>query len=121
MSLLASLLLLQAAPVVDQAPQRNPELDAANDCLVAGTRQWLEDKSGVPDDKERWRWAQVIVGRCEEKVAASVATPASDDEMSSVIRREGGISSISRYDLRRSEALYYVDGMIRAHFEKDAE
>ncbi|MEO0462527.1 MAG: hypothetical protein AAF127_05315 [Pseudomonadota bacterium] len=121
MSLLIGLLLVQAAPVQESAPERSPELDAANDCLVAGARQSLEDKSIAPDAKESWRWAQVIVERCKPEIDASVPARPSENGLVMSLLRQGATVNISRYDLRRSEALYYVDGMIRAHFEKGAE
>ena len=54
-------------------------LHAANDCLIAKTRQWLEDKSVSPEASLRWEWAQVIVQRCDKELTASVAeVPARD-------------------------------------------
>ena len=118
MSFLVALLAVQAAGAV---PERSPELDAANDCLVENTHQWLADRTITPEAEERWRWAGVVVARCEKELAASVPSKSSQDDVLSNLRREGAPISFSRQDLIRAEALYYVDGMIRAHFENLAK
>lgn len=117
MSVFVSLVLMTQA--VGAVPQRSPELDAANDCLVAKTRQWLDDKNTAPEADKRWRWASIVVGRCEVKLEASLAAAPAKDEVGDELRKQGAvISGVSRKQMLRSEALYYVDGMIRDHFEE---
>lgn len=111
-------LTLQSVAAV---PARSPELDAANDCLVGQTQQWLSDKQAAPDAEKRWHWASIVVGRCDEKLDASLAAFPSKDEVGEELRKQGAVvNGVSRKQMLRTEALYYVDGMIRAHFE-DAE
>ena len=115
------LILLQAAPAQPVVTERSPELDAANDCLVAETRQLLGDQTSAPAEDQRWRLAQIIVERCKNEIAASVPAQPSENDLTMALWRQGATVNISRADLRRTEALYYVDGMIRAHFEEDAQ
>lgn len=124
MKLLAAILLSQQAlPVIDLTQERNPDLDAANDCLVAKTDAWLSEYGWQPQEGERWQWATAIVDQCAEELRAS--TPPLSDPGSPVrklaARGAGASVSISNYELRRTEALYYVDGIIRAHFEGKAK
>lgn len=124
MKLLATILLSQQAlPAIDLAQERNFELDVANDCLVAKTDGWLGEYDWQPEEGERWRWATAIVNQCAEQLRAS--TPPLSEPGSPVRkladRGAGASVSISNYELRRTEALYYVDGMIRAHFEGKAQ
>jgi hypothetical protein len=122
--LLAAILLsLQALPAIDLAQARNSKLDAANDCLVAKTDAWLSEYDWHPEEAERWRWATAIIDQCAEEIRAS-APPLSDP--GSPLRKladHGALMSgpISNAELRRTEALYYIDGMIRAHFEGKAK
>ncbi|MEP0189321.1 MAG: hypothetical protein ABJP70_03420 [Erythrobacter sp.] len=116
MSVFIGLVLMTQA--VGAVPQRSPELDAANDCLVANTQRWLDDKNAAPDADKRWRWASIVVGRCEAKLEASLAAAPAKDEVGDELRKQGAIiNGVSRKQMLRSEALYYVDSMIRDHFE----
>ncbi len=116
MSLIVGLFLIQSATTIGTVPVRNAELDGANDCLVAGTQEWLTEFDWNPEADERWRWALKIVDKCEDKIEAAADTKGAVYWSSDV----GGAGITSRQMLR-SEALYYVDGMIRAHFEPQPE
>ncbi|MEO0699902.1 MAG: hypothetical protein AAFY81_09345 [Pseudomonadota bacterium] len=117
MSLLATSLLLASAPVVGTVPTPNAELDAAHTCLAAGAKAWLKEFSWQPETDERWRWATRIVEGCESEVQAAADSPeamALQPNPTSIV----GSGGVSKRTALRSEALYYVDRLIREHFEK---
>ncbi len=119
MSVIAALLLLQqTAPAVDLAQPRTPELDAANDCLVLKTAEWLKEYDWRPTQDERWRWTTRIVERCDAEVKASVLPTSDPQSPARRLSNQTPSTTLTNSQLRRSEALYYVDGMIRDHFEK---
>ena len=124
MKLLAAILLSQQAlPAIDVAQERNPYLDAANDCLVAKTDAWLSEYGWQPEEGERWQWATAIVDQCAEELRASTPPLGDPDSPVRKLADSGALMSgpISTVELRRTEALYYVDGIIRAHFEGKAQ
>ncbi len=118
-SLIASLLLLQSMPGIVQ--QRTPELDAANDCLIAKTNEWLQKHDWHPADAERWRWATKIVEKCASEVEASALSISEPGNPVMQIYRSGAEIRITNHQLRKAEALYYVDGIIRDRFPPKAE
>ncbi|WP_152433353.1 hypothetical protein [Erythrobacter sp. THAF29] len=84
---------------------------------MAETRDWLHNKSHAPEAAERWRWARVIVARCDDEIAASTGGKPAPGETYSRLVDQGAIVGVSRRHIRNSEALYYVDRMISEHFE----
>ena len=106
------LALLQAPAFVGTVPQRNAELDAANACLVTATGKRLAANEPEPDERERWEWATTIADECEAEIFAA----ADSDEAILMVNPEGP-NSMSKRQLLRAEANYYVDRMIREHFE----
>ena len=119
MNVIAVLLLLQqTAPAVDLAQPRSPELDAANDCLVLKTGEWLKEYDWRPTQDERWRWATRIVEQCDTELKASVLPTRDPQSPARKLAKQTPATTLTNGQLRRTEALYYVDGMIRSHFEK---
>lgn len=116
MSLFATLLVLGSAPVVGTVPTPNAQLDAAHACLASGTKAWLKEFDWRPESDERWRWATRIVEECESEVEAAADSPealALQPNPTSIV----GSGGVSKRAALRSEALYFVDRLIREHFE----
>jgi hypothetical protein len=113
-SLILSLLLAQAqAPAFSGTlPEPNAELDAAHACLRAGLVERVASKASAPNAEERWSWALAITERCETQINAAADSREAVVWASDVI--EGGISP---RQMLRSEALYFVDRLIREHYE----
>ena len=119
MSVFAALLLLQqTAPGIDLAQPRTPKLDMANDCLVLQTREWLKEYDWRPTQDERWRWATRIVDRCDAELKASILPTGDPESPARKLFSQTPTTTLTNGQLRRTEALYYVDGMIRSHVEK---
>ncbi len=116
LSLFASLLLLQAAPFAGTVPVRNAELDAAHSCVTLATSAWLKEYDWRPEDDERWRWTLKIVGQCEKEIEATAFS-----EGSVVILGNYAHSGVSKRNMLRAEANYYVDRLIREQFGEKAK
>lgn len=116
MSMIAALILAQSANVIGTVPKPNAELDAANACLVAGVEKQLANKRPEPDAKERWEWALKTVDGCQPEITAA----ARSDGAVPVVG-EGSGQNISKGSALRTEAIYYVDRLLREHFERAAK
>ncbi|WP_285712251.1 hypothetical protein [Erythrobacter oryzae] len=96
-------------------PQPNAELDAAHTCLRAGVAERLMRKEPAPAAEERWDWAVRITAACEDRIIA-----AANSGGSVYVLGDHAHSSISKLDLLRAEANYFVDRLIREHYEAKA-
>lgn len=112
MSLILALALAQAPAVVGTVPQPNAELDAAHACLRAGTAARLGENPPAPLADERWNWALAIADACEAQLNA-----AADSKEAVTLYAEVAHGTITKRQLLRSEALYFVDRLIREHYE----
>ncbi|MEM9309921.1 MAG: hypothetical protein AAGA34_00620 [Pseudomonadota bacterium] len=113
-------LLLMSAPATaaaDIGSQPTPELARAHDCLVKTTRQWLTAHDWAPESRQRWSWATQIVDECREEVRASTKGFYDEGGTANRLVERGAVMAISAADMRRSEALYFVDRLIQDHFE----
>ncbi|MEO0418497.1 MAG: hypothetical protein AAF249_06520 [Pseudomonadota bacterium] len=110
--------LLQAMPVVGTVPVRNEELDAAQACLAANTQSLLAERQKRPEKDERSRWATQIVESCDERVKAAADSREAISLQPNPTAIVGG--GVSKRQALRSEAHYYVDGLIRKQFEKQS-
>jgi hypothetical protein len=114
-SLILALALAQASVVTGTVPQPNAELDAAHACLRAGIAAQLADNPPPPLDGERWEWALGIADRCEAQINA-----AADSKEAVALYAEVSHGTITKRQALRSEALYFVDRLIREHYEAKA-
>ena len=116
MSLIAALFLAPSG-VVGTVPVRNIELDAAHACLKAGAERLLSEGRSEPTKETRWNWALTIADGCKDEINA-----AADSKEAVVVRYpDTSFGGITKRHMLRSEALYFVDGMIRDHFESKAK
>ena len=115
MSLILALALAQAPVVVGTVPQPNLALDSAHACLRAGLADKLAAKAPAPEADERWQWALAIAGACEAEINA-----AADSAEAVRLYDEVSHGSITKRQALRSEALYFVDRLIREHYEAEA-
>jgi hypothetical protein len=93
-------------------PQPNAELDAAHACLRTGIAAQLADNPPPPLDGERWEWALTIADKCEGELNA-----AADSKEAIALFAEVSHGTITKRQALRSEALYFVDRLIRQHYE----
>ncbi|MEL6738470.1 MAG: hypothetical protein AAFO28_06050 [Pseudomonadota bacterium] len=114
MSMFAALLMLQAAPVIGTVPVPNKELDVAQACLAKGTQEIFRMFDWKPETDERWRWAMKVVDGCD----AEIRRAANSKEAIHMPNDVGHGGGVSKHAALRSEAAYYVDRLIRDHFEK---
>lgn len=114
-SFLTALLLLQSVPVVGTVPVRNIELDAAHACITQQLDDWLREFNWQPTREERWRWAQSIVGKCDAELEAAAKSDGAVEWHGDVAE-----SRISPRHMLRAEAHYFVDRLVREHWEKKA-
>ena len=115
MSLILALALAQAPAVVGTVPQPNAALDAAHACLRAGLTDKLAANAPAPNADERWQWALAIAGACEVQIDAAADSPEAVR-----LYEEVSHGSITKRQALRSEALYFVDRLIREHYEAKA-
>ncbi len=115
MSLILALALAQAPAFTGTVPQPNAELDAAHACLRAGLGERLAAKAPAPNAEERWGWAVEIVAVCEPELKAAAASNGAV-----AVLGDYAHSTISRQDMLRAEASYFVDRLIREHYEAKA-
>jgi hypothetical protein len=111
-SLILALALAQAPAFIGTVPQPNPTLDAAHACLRAGLAERFSANAAAPNADERWGWALTIADRCEAELNAAADSP-------EAVRLYDEVShgSITKRQALRSEALYFVDRLIREHYE----
>ncbi len=76
----------------------------------------MKEYDWKPEEVERWDWALKIVGKCQSQIDA-----AADTKGARYWHSEVGGTFITARQMLRSEALYYVDRLVREHFESDAE
>jgi hypothetical protein len=114
-SLILALALAQAAGFTGTVPQPNPQLDAAHACLRAGLTERLAANAPAPNADERWGWALAIADACTAELNAAADSP-------EAVRLYDALAhgGIAKRDLLRSEALYFVDRLIREHYEAEA-
>ncbi|MCL9998989.1 MAG: hypothetical protein NBV68_06380 [Erythrobacter sp.] len=112
MSLILALALAQAPAFTGTVPQPNPALDAAHACLLAGVAERLAAEAPAPIAEERWRWALAVADRCDAELNA-----AADSPEAARLYDEVSHGSITKRQALRSEALYFVDRLIREHYE----
>lgn len=115
MSLILALALAQAPAVVGTVPQPNAALDAAHACLRAGLADKLAANDPAPNADERWQWALAIAEACEAELNAAADSPEAVR-----LYEEVSHGSITKRQALRSEALYFVDRLIREHYEAKA-
>lgn len=115
MSLILALALAQAPAFVGTVPQPNPALDAAHACLRAGLADKIAARAPAPDAGKRWEWALAIAEACKAQINAAADSP-------EAVRLYDEVShgSITKRQALRSEALYFVDRLIREHYEAKA-
>ena len=115
MSLILALALAKAPAVVGTVPQPNAALDAAHACLREGLADKLAASAPAPNADERWQWALAIAGACEVQIDAAADSPEAVR-----LYEEVSHGSITKRQALRSEALYFVDRLIREHYEAKA-
>ncbi|RNJ61369.1 MAG: hypothetical protein EDM03_16125 [Porphyrobacter sp. IPPAS B-1204] len=117
MSLIPALafMLAQAPGVIGTVPTPNAELDAAYACLIKGTERLLAERRPAPDEQARWGWAVEVAAGCEPEIKV-----AAESKGSIAILGDYAHSSISKRDMLRAEAGYFVDRLIREHYEATA-
>jgi len=108
-------MLAQAPAFIGTVPVPNAELDAAHACLRAGLAERLSADAPAPTADERWQWALAIAEACEAEINAAADSP-------EAVRLYAEVShgSITQRQALRSEALYFVDRLIREHYEAKA-
>jgi len=111
-SLLLALLLAQSPTFTGTVPQPNAALDNAYACLRAGVTERFAANAPAPNADERWGWALQVAGRCEAQLNATA-----DSKEAVALYNELPHSNISKREMLRSEALYFVDRLIREHYE----
>ena len=99
-------------PVIGTVPTPNAELDAAYACLRAGLAERLGADAPAPAAEERWGWAIMIADKCMAQINAAADSP-------QAVRLYGEVShgTITPRQMLRTEALYFLDRMIREHYE----
>ena len=107
-----AIMLAQSPAVIGTVPQPNAALDAAHACLRAGIEARLGDNPPAPLDGERWDWALQIADMCETELNA-----AADSPEAVTLYAEVSHGTITKRQALRSEALYFVDRLIREHYE----
>lgn len=108
-----SLILALALPVfTGTLPQPNAELESAHACLRTGIAAQLADNPPPPLADERWDWALGVAHRCEAELNA-----AADSREAVALYAEVSHGTITKRQALRSEALYFVDRVIREHYE----
>ena len=112
MSLLLALTLAQAPAFTGTVPQPNAALDAAHACLRAGVASMLAGNAPEPVPQQRWDWALEIADRCEAQINA-----AADSKEAVSWNDSHAVNGISKRQMLRSEALYFVDRLIREYYE----
>lgn len=112
MSLILALALAQAPAFIGTVPQPNAALDAAHVCLRAGLAERLAVEAPAPEADERWQWALAVADTCEAELNAAADSPEAVR-----LYNEVAHGSITKRQALRSEALYFVDRLIRAHYE----
>ena len=115
MSLILALALAQAPAFIGTVPQPNAALDAAHACLRAGLAERLGAEAPAPAADERWQWALAVADRCEAELNAAADSPEAVR-----LYEEVSHGSITKRQALRSEALYFVDRLIREHYEAQA-
>ena len=112
MSLILALALAQAPAVTGTVPTPNAELDAAYACLRTGLAERLGADAPAPAAEERWGWAIMIADKCMAQINAAADSP-------QAVRLYGEVShgTITPRQMLRTEALYFLDRMIREHYE----
>ncbi|WP_086737917.1 hypothetical protein [Erythrobacter colymbi] len=115
MSLILALALAQAPAVVGTVPVPNAELDAAHACLKKGTESLLAESRPAPDEQARWDWAVAVAAGCEAQIEAAASAKGSV-----VVLGQYAHTNISKRDMLRAEANYFVDRLIREHYEAKA-
>lgn len=115
MSLILALALAQAPAFAGTVPQPNPALDAAHACLRAGLADKLAAKAPAPEAQERWQWALAIAERCGAELDA-----AADSRGAREWPGEASHTGVTKRQLLKSEACYFVDRLIREHYEAKA-
>ena len=112
MSLILALAMAQAPAFTGTVPQPNAQLDAAHDCLRAGLAERLAARAPAPQADERWGWALLIADRCEAELNAAADSPEAVRLYAEVAH-----GTVTKRQALRSEALYFVDRLIRQHYE----
>jgi hypothetical protein len=112
-SLILALALAQSTAFTGTVPQPNTQLDAAHACLREGVTRRLRENETEPSSEERWSWAVQIAAACEAEINAA----ADSKEAVRVLGDYAEGVGISRRDMLRAEANYFVDRMIREHYE----
>ncbi len=112
MSLILALALAQTPAFTGTVPQPNPQLDAAHACLRAGLEDKLAANAPAPNAEERWGWAVQIADRCEAQLDAAAESPEAVRLYAEVAH-----GTITKRQALRSEALYFVDRLIREHYQ----
>lgn len=115
MSLILALALAQAPAFIGTVPQPNPALDAAHACLRKGLADKLAAKAPAPEAEERWQWALAIAEACEADLNA-----AADSREAREWPSEASHTGITQRQMLKSEACYFVDRLIREHYEAKA-
>lgn len=115
MSLILALALAQAPAFAGTVPMPNAQLDAAHACLRAGFAEKTGANAPAPNADERWGWALAIADACEAQLNA-----AADSKEAVALYAEVSHGSITKRQALRSEALYFVDRLIREHYEAKA-
>jgi hypothetical protein len=113
-SVILALALAQAPAVVGTVPVPNAELDAAYACLNKGAERLLAQGRPAPDEQARWGWALEVVMGCEDQINAAA------DSKEAIVIVDTQVShgnGISKRDMLRAEANYFVDRLIREHYE----
>ena len=105
-------MLAQGPAFVGTVPQPNPALDAAHACLRAGLAERLSADAPAPKADERWQWALAIAEACEADLNA-----AADSREAREWPSEASHTSITKREMLKSEACYFVDRLIREHYE----
>ena len=113
MSLILALALAQAPAFAGTVPQPNAQLDAAHACLRAGVAERLAKNEPEPTAEERWSWAVQIAATCETQINAA----ADSREAVRVLGDYAEGVGITRRDMLRAEANYFVDRLLREHYE----
>ena len=116
MSVLATLLLLQPTPMMGAVPVQNEQLDAAHACLISGTQEIFRLFDWKPEESERWRWAMRVVDACDAEIKAAAQSKETHSKIDLFTS-----ANVSRHSALRSEAAYFVDGLIRERFETGSE
>lgn len=112
MSVILALTLAQTVGFTGTVPQPSAELAAAHDCLRTMVTERLAANAPAPNVDERWGWALQIADRCEVQINA-----AADSEEAVTLCAEVSHGNITKRQALRSEALYFVDRLIREHYE----